>query len=274
MIVYRLAYVLEKIKVLSEHQSGLRKGRSTADALVKVSNEIEKTLNNMKEVMAAVFFDTKKAHDSMWREGLSIKFNKLGIGGRLYNWVNDFLSDRTFKVKVGSEIPKRFDNMNGIPQGSVVSPILFNIMINILKTQEQVYSHRCMLMMVQYGKGERMSLVLKCMQKAIVNFEKCSYDWGFKISVEKSCYMLITKKKISNKQALTLYSMSMEKVRVFKYLGLWMDERYARKNHIETIETKCKKVLNLMRCVVGFNWRADREALLHIYRALMRATLD
>ncbi len=46
--------------------------------------------------MNIVFFDIEKAYDSMWREGLLIKLNKIGIRGRLYNWVLDFLSERRF----------------------------------------------------------------------------------------------------------------------------------------------------------------------------------
>ena len=62
------------------------------DAIVKVSNEMEKTFK-MKELMTIVFFDIEKAYDSMWREGLLIKMNKMGIRGRFYNWVLDFISE-------------------------------------------------------------------------------------------------------------------------------------------------------------------------------------
>ena len=57
--------------------------------LVKVSNEMDTTFK-MKELMIIVFFDIEKAYDSMWREELLIKLNKMGIRGRFYNWVLDF----------------------------------------------------------------------------------------------------------------------------------------------------------------------------------------
>jgi len=129
IIVCRLSYYLEQRGLLSKYQSGFRKGRSTIDALIKVSNEAEKAVS-MKEVMVIVYFDIEKAYDSMWREGLLIKMEKMGIGGRLYNWVLDFLSNRTFRVKVGDAVSDDFRIENGIPHGSAISPILFNIMIN------------------------------------------------------------------------------------------------------------------------------------------------
>ena len=68
--------------LLSSFQSGFRKGRSTIDALVRVSNDVEKPLK-MKEIRAIVYFDIEKAYDSMWRDGLLIKLSRMGIGGRM-----------------------------------------------------------------------------------------------------------------------------------------------------------------------------------------------
>ncbi len=53
----------------------------------------------------------------MWREGLLIKLNKIGIRVWLYNWVLGFLSERRFRVKVGSEVSEEFEIINGIPHG-------------------------------------------------------------------------------------------------------------------------------------------------------------
>lgn len=81
-------------------------------------------------VVVAVFCDIEKAYDMLWKEGLLIKLNKLGIGGRLYNWVLDFLFDQEIEVRLGTEYSKMYKVENGTPQGSVCSPVLFNIMIN------------------------------------------------------------------------------------------------------------------------------------------------
>jgi len=112
IIVGRLNYFLEYINPIKGYQTGFRRGKSTTDALVKVCNEIEKTLV-MKEVMAAVFLDIEKAYDTMWREGLLIKLGKLGINGKMYNYILDFLSPRSIRVKVADTVSDEFIVENG-----------------------------------------------------------------------------------------------------------------------------------------------------------------
>lgn len=86
ILIRRLNYFLEHKRITAPYQSVFfRKGRSTIDAFVKVSNEIEKTFK-MKQIMNIVLFDIEKAYDSMWREGSLIKLNKIVVKGRFYNF--------------------------------------------------------------------------------------------------------------------------------------------------------------------------------------------
>ena len=84
----------------------------------------------MKEVMVAVFLDIEKAYDTMWREDVQITLGKLGINGKMYNYMLDFLSQLSIRIKVGDAVCNEFIVENGIPQGSVISLISFNIMVN------------------------------------------------------------------------------------------------------------------------------------------------
>lgn len=111
-------------------------------------------------------------------------------------------------------------------------------------------------------------------QSAILKVERWSYDWGFKMSVVKSCYMFFTRKRNINNTQLKLYGQNMESVKEFKYVGLWFDEKCVWRNHVKQVETKCKKVLNLMRSVSGYQWGADKQSLLDIYRAVIRSSID
>ena len=81
-LVRRLNYFLEHRGLFAPYQGIFRKGRSTMDAVVKVSNETENTFK-MKELMTIVGYSLILAYDSMWREGLLIKLSKMGIRGLL-----------------------------------------------------------------------------------------------------------------------------------------------------------------------------------------------
>jgi len=106
MINDRLMYWVESKGWLQCYQSGFRRGRGTMDPVVCLEETIRKAQVN-KETVVAVFFDIEKAYDMMWSEGLLIKLNQMGVRGRMYQWVRDFLSD---------------EMENGTPQGSIVSP--------------------------------------------------------------------------------------------------------------------------------------------------------
>lgn len=83
-----------------------------------------------------------------------IKINMMGIGGRTYIWIKDFLFERFVQVRIGTALSRRYMVDNGTPQGSVISPLLFPIMINdgfFLKSRGILEDH-CLLMTERCGK--------------------------------------------------------------------------------------------------------------------------
>lgn len=99
------------------------------DPVLCLEHEVRKAQIN-KESVVAVFFDIEKAYGMMWREGLLIQICKLGVRGRMYRWIMDFLKGRQIQVRIGEVYSERFLVENGTPQGSIVSPLLFSLMIN------------------------------------------------------------------------------------------------------------------------------------------------
>ncbi len=253
MIVRRLNYFLEKKEILSSAQSGFRKKRSTMDALILFENDVKKALI-MKEFLVAVFFDIEKAYDTLWREGLLVKLNKIGIGGRMYNWILDVLFERSFQVRVGEEMSASYDILNGTPQGSVISPILFNLMINDIFERVKPSIGKALYADdgAVWKRGRNLGNVVKGIQESINEDERWSVEWGLKFSVPKTQYMVFTKKKKMEQMTLKLYDQSLERVTEFKYLGLIFDEKVTWKRHIKKIENKCKGVINCMTSIAKY----------------------
>lgn len=101
----RLMYFMEEKELMNSCQSGFRKGRSTTDFIICLEDEIRKAQVN-KESVVAIFLDVEKAYNMLWVEGLLSKMKILRVEGNVYNWVLDFLNNRSIEVKVGPEISK------------------------------------------------------------------------------------------------------------------------------------------------------------------------
>lgn len=129
-------------------------------------------------------------------------------------------------------------------------------------------------MMAIWKRGKNVDFIVKKLQGALGKVKEWSYKWGLKFSVNKTKTMFFTRKGVSEEVKLKLYGLELERVRQFEFLGMWLDERLTWAFHIQKMVDKCKKVLNILRCMVGKEWGADRKSLRAICVGLVRSVLD
>lgn len=128
MVTDKLVHMCESVGPFSLYQSGL-----TMDSVLALDCDIKKVLANKlanKEGVVAVFLDVEKAYDMLWKGGLLLKLYAAGVRGRLFNWIQEFLKNRAIQFRVGGANFESVGTENWTRQGSVVGPILFNIMMN------------------------------------------------------------------------------------------------------------------------------------------------
>lgn len=123
-----------------------------------------------------------------------------------------------------------------------------------------------------WKRGKNIEYIGKKLQEAVNVVEKWSYAWGFKFSVGKTNAVLFTRRRSGDPQ-LKMYGQIIARVKDFRFLGVWFDEKLTW-NVLIKVHAKCKKILNVMRCLTGSEWGARMSALKVIYVALIRSVLD
>ena len=130
VIEYRLRSHLENIGFLNK--LGFRRANSTDDHLFTRSQSIMESFNKGEHVVAA-FLDVEKAFDNVWHNGLRYRIFQLDLPTKMTRWLSDFLLGRVIQVNVNGFLSNQINPKTGVPQGSVLSPLLL-IYVNDLPT--------------------------------------------------------------------------------------------------------------------------------------------
>ena len=117
--------------ILSDNQSGFRRKDGTAHQLTRLVHEWSQALDK-DQYVGNVFFDLKKAFDKVWHKGLLIKLEFAGINHRALSWFRNYLSDRYQCVKINNSTSTPVRIHAGVPQGAILSPLLFIIYMNVI----------------------------------------------------------------------------------------------------------------------------------------------
>ena len=202
---------------------------------------------------------------------------ELAVKGRLANFLESFLAERSIQVRVGSTLSDTFRLSQGVPQGSILSTTLFNIKINSimncldLKTDGSLYvDDFCMC-----DRSKSMRTIERHLQQCINRIEDWALHNGFKFSKSKTqCVHFCQLRKLHDDPELYLYGSLIPVVEDFKFLGIIFDRKLSFILHIKYLKAKCLKALNLLKVLSHTNWGADRTVLLQLYRSLIRSKLD
>lgn len=275
MVNSRLRWYLESKSLISSSQFGFQRAKSTADPIAYLETYISTSLARQESVLA-VFFDLEKAYDTTWKYHILQQLTFFGITGNMSFFIQSFLRDRTFRVRVAASTSPSFPQFEGVPQGSVLSTTLFLIAINNIVSTLPIGIRSSLYVddLAIYASGPSLSTLQNLLQSAISTASSWATKHGFHFSSAKSYSILFTRARAVVPPHLTLYGNPLQQRPSGKFLGVTFDSRLSWKEHILSIKTVALRRLHLLQTLSHVSWGADRKILLQLHVSLVLSTLD
>lgn len=277
MILHRLYSFVEQNKLLVNHQSGFRQKRQTKDNLAFLIQKISESFNRKKKV-CGFFFDIASAFDKVWHNGLIFKMLKMNIPLELVRWISDFLSNRSFMVKVNGSCSAQLPISTGVPQGSVLSPTLFSIFINDIPNCENKNSSDSLLfaddLACFFIFKKTNSVLLNRIKKYLEGLEKWLREWRLIMSPSKCNQIIFTKRTKNFKFKFKLFGEFINQTDDVTFLGLRFDSKLSFINQINYIKQTTSKRLNILKILSNRTWNINKKTLINIYKSLVLSVID
>ena len=275
LVFEQLSRYLTTNKILTDYQSGFRKGFSTCFSLLRTTNEWLVNMDNGL-INGVVFLDLEKAFDTVDHGILIKKLEFYGIKNNTLRWFTSYLSDRKQICKVGMSVSNSENITTGVPQGSNLGPLLFLLYINDLP--------RCLDSSVPALFADDTNLTVSGVTATEIqdNLEielNKVHMWllanKLTLNAKKTEFMLIgSRQRLSQIIAdpiLSIGSESIKRVSSTKTLGVTVDECITWKDHIDEVAKKAAKGIGILRRSKGF---LDKDTLKTIYSAFVLPHFD
>lgn len=211
---------------ISPYQAAFQKGRTMSEQLYALVHAAREALRR-NSFRYAAFLDYSRAYDSVWCHGLLLKLHRLGVRGLMLRWIADFLSNRQYRVCFRGSASDWFTSQAGVPQGAVLSCLLFIIYVNDLTVEfggtgciPLLAADDVAIVSEALGIGGAPQL-----QEGLRRIEQWSRRWRMVLNPSKSAVMVLNRPQLRNAPRVTFFidGVLIAEVSCVKYLGLHVD---------------------------------------------------
>ena len=269
----RMYEFIQKYKILYDKQYGFQKGKSTEQALLNLQSNILSKLEKGL-IPCSIFLDFSKAFDTVNHNILLEKLSHYGFRGNALDWLRSYLEDRKQCVFVSGRNSDYMDVKHGVPQGSILGPLLFLIYINDIANICNIFTVYLFAddaSLFCYHKNQ--SELEKIINLNLMELSKWLTANKLSLNIKKSKILFFRRKQDSNKlkSKIELNNEILEEIENIKYLGITIDNKLTFNRHIDHISQKITKGNSLIAKVRHF---IPPDLLKLIYNAHIQPFLD
>jgi len=245
----KLNAFLKSNNILFSGQFGFRKNCSTADAVLEFIDNVNNTLDH-KMCMVTVFLDFSKAFDTVRHEVLIDKLDHLGVRGLALEWFASYLCDRNQYVEVSGASSDLRVIRSGVPQGSVLGPILFLLYINDMnKCSDRLDFVHFADDTTVYASNSDICALSRRVNEGLSRI----YDWlcsnRLSINISKTCTMVMSDMLHCDLPNIRINNMNIDIVKEAKFLGVIIDSGLTFKAHVDCMCRKISRNIGMMNRV-------------------------
>lgn len=290
LIYNRLIKYLEKNELLATTQYGFRSNKSTDDAVHELTDYIVRHMDSKKKCVA-IFLDLAKAFDTVSIPILLVKLHNLGIRGNAHNLLKSYLTDRTQRVKIDYTVSKELPIEYGVPQGSILGPLLFLVFINDLcllnlPNDSKIVSYADDTALLFSAENWTDTFTL-----AQTGFDTVT-EWLTKnlltLNTDKTKYMTFSYNILTqptlNSHSIVAHNCycsgssesicmcpKLSSTNTMKYLGITIDRYMNFKAHIETLTARVRKLIYIFK---NLRHVASGKLLKTVYLSLCQSLIS
>ncbi|KFM66762.1 RNA-directed DNA polymerase from mobile element jockey, partial [Stegodyphus mimosarum] len=243
------------LHILPHEQFGFRKSLSTTKQLVRLVEFCGDAIHK-KQNVALLMLDVAKAFDRVWHEGLIYKLIQQQMKRELIELIVSFITNRKFTVSVGQDLSTIRDIAAGVPQGSILCPILYLMYVADFPNPQRgdnyfmgCYADDTALAV----KSANAKHAITKLQDMMPNIEEWCTKWRISINAQKSQLLIIRRKhrKVPIRKKLYLLGSEVPQVNNAKYLGVVLNDNLTWKDNTANIRRKANGVINNLKPLLG-----------------------
>ena len=254
IVYHQIEEFLEKGKAFDDAQYGFRKNRSCTDLLMTVVDDWLLARDN-KLSTAVVFIDLSKAFDNVQHQYLLILLQRLRLGGNVLKWLYNFLRERSQKVIIGDKSSNTFTSSKGVPQGSVLGPLLFNLYVaDLAKIADQFQTSLPSFAddLTLYCSRSTLAKACQDVSNALSAVCDALMDRGLHLNNDKTVAMCIGPSRCRNNgstitQPITCQGKIIGQVSQTRLLGIIVDNRLSWHAQVDSVIAKVSRKIGALR---------------------------
>ncbi|KAM7301179.1 hypothetical protein ISCGN_016719 [Ixodes scapularis] len=274
MVQARICWYLEEHHSLPNCMTGFRRGLAAQDSILDLTSDIEDNKNRRRNTIA-VFLDVERAYDSVPLPTVLKRMTEIGLTGKIQKFLANFLTGRKIQIRSEGTVSSPRVLHRGLPQGSVLSPVLFNIVMATLPNaipptplpvQVSIYADDVCL----WVAGIYTTQIHRSIQDATQAVDEFLAESGLSLSKSKTFWMPVRGNgRRFQPPSIVLAGENVTKVTKQRFLGIVITSRLRWAQAVKATSETCRPAMNAVRRMTGTAWGCTERTITAAHTALV-----